>query len=134
MANQRIFLSYSNDDSPYVRLVAAELARRGLDARLPHEDIDVGEPVTDRVENALRSSSVLVAFLGGALDSPWLNFEIGAALGAAKTVLPVFLTAGAREAAPPAVRQFSGIDASSLKPDEVADGIATALAHSGAAA
>jgi hypothetical protein len=134
MTNQRIFLSYSHDEEPFVRSVAAELARRGLDAKLNHEDIDVGESVTDRIQEALRSSSVLVAFLGPALDSPWLNFEIGAALGASKTVLPVFLTTGAREAAPPPVREFSGIDAANLKPDEVAEEIAAALAHSGAAA
>jgi hypothetical protein len=53
MANQRIFLSYSHDEEPFVRSVAAELARLGLDAKLNHEDIDVGESVTDRIQEAL---------------------------------------------------------------------------------
>lgn len=128
MPNQRIFLSYSHDEAPFVRSVAAELTRLGLDARLNHEEADVGEPFADRIQEALRSSSVIVAFLGRALDSPWLNFEIGAALGASKTVLPVFLTAGARVAAPPPVRGFIGIDASNLKPDEVAEEISEHLA------
>lgn len=128
MSDQRIFLSYTRDEAPFVRLVAAELTRRGLDARLNHEELVVGESVTDRIQEALRSSSVLIAFLGPALDSPWLNFEIGAALGAAKTILPVFLTAGAREAAPPPIREFTGINASNLKPDEVAEEISEHLA------
>jgi TIR domain len=128
MPNQRIFLSYSHDEAPFVRSVAAGLARRGLDAGLNHEEPNVGEPFVDRIQEALRSSSVLVAFFGRALDSPWLNFEIGAALGASKTVLPVFLTTSAREAAPPPVREFSGIDASNLKPDEVAEEISEYLA------
>lgn len=127
MPNQRIFLSYSHDEAPFVRSVAAELARRGLDAGLSHEETDVGEPFVDRIQEALRSSSVIVAFFGQALDSPWLNFEIGAALGASKTVLPVFLSATAREAAPPLVRAFSGIEASNLKPDEVAEEISEHL-------
>jgi TIR domain len=128
MTNRRIFLSYTDDETPFVRSVAAELVRRGIDARLDIEGLHVGREVSDQLQDALRSSSVLVAFLGRTTDSPWLNFEIGAALGEAKTVLPVFLSSQARESAPPVVRGFHGIDAYDMKPAEVAEGIAGAIA------
>jgi len=133
MANPRIFLSYTADETPFVRSVAAELLRHGIEAPLQHEELDAGHESSDRLQQALRASAILVAFLGRTTDSPWLNFEIGAALGEAKRVLPVFLNIEAREAAPRVVQGFDGIDASGLKPDEVADQIADAIAAAPAA-
>ncbi len=128
MADPRIFLSYTPDEVPFVRSVAAELGKRGVDAGLETSEIEAGEQWSKRLSESLQSSSVLVAFIGRAVDSPSMNFEIGAAIGQSKTVLPVFLSQDARLAAPSVVRRFRGIDASNLKPEEVADQIADVIA------
>lgn len=128
MADLRIFLSHAESDSPFVHAVAAELRQRGVEAWLDAESIESGERFSDQVEAALRSASVVVAFFGDSSASPWLNFEIGAALGASKPVLPVFLSSAGRNEAPPQLQSLVSIDASDLKPDEVAEGIAETLA------
>lgn len=130
MANQRIFLSYTHDEDPFVRSVAAALRKRGVDL-LETREFEPRELSSEQLQEALRSSSVLVAFIGRVVDSPWVNFEIGAAVGQSKTVLPVFLSRTAQETAPPVVRGLQGIDASNLKPDEVADQIADVIAAAG---
>ncbi len=64
MSSRRIFLSYTHDEIPFVRSVAAELVRRGIDAQLDIEGLTAAHDVSDQLQDALRSSSVLVAFLG----------------------------------------------------------------------
>lgn len=128
MADRRIFLSYSSDEVPFVRSVAAELRKRGVDPGVDKSGAEPGDLVSSHFYETLQSSSVLVVFVGRSVGSPWTNFEIGAAIGQSKPVLPVFLSHQAREAAPPVVRTLEGIDASNLKPNEVADQIASAIA------
>lgn len=128
MASRRIFLSYAYDELPFVRSVAGELRKRGVDTGFETREIGPTDLLSEQLGDALRSSSALVVFIGGSADSPWMNFEIGAALEQSKTVLPVFLSQEAREAAPSLIREFHGIDASHLKPDEVAVEIADVIA------
>jgi hypothetical protein len=129
MSDRRIFLSHAASDRSFVRAVAAALQARGLET-WDAESTGVEGRVAEDLIAALRSASVLVAFLGQSPESPWLDFEIGAALGASKPVLPVFLTGFARESSPPPLRELSGIDASDLKPEEVADDIWKAVTAS----
>ena len=124
MASGPIFLSYTADEGPFVRSVAAELRRRGIDLS-EGSDADVGSRWSEQLQDTMRSASIVVVFLGRAIDSPWINFEIGAAIGQSKIVLPVFLSHDAQDAG--VARHFSGIDASNLKPVEVADQISAVL-------
>ncbi len=128
MASRRIFLSYAHDELPFVQSVAVELGKRGLETGFEARDTQPGGLFSERLGEALRASSAMVVFIGESPDSQWMNFEIGAAMGQAKTVLPIFLNHDARHAASPAIQGFRGIDASELKPDEIADEIAEALA------
>ncbi len=128
MAETRIFLSHAVGDRSFVNAVAGALREQGFDAWVDDEMAGPGQRFTDAVQDALRSSSVVVAFLGESSNSPWVNFEIGAAFGEAKIVLPVFLSGSARDTSPPQLRELVGIDASDLKPEEVAEGITERLA------
>jgi TIR domain len=128
MAERRIFLSHAHSDLPFVQAVAEALRQQGLESWLDVEAVKPGEQMTETLANALRSASVVVAFLGDSSSSPQLNFEIGAALGQAKPIVPVFLSDLGRSEAPPQLRDANGIDASDLKPEEVAQGIAETLA------
>jgi hypothetical protein len=72
---------------------------------------------------------VVIVFVSAtALRSPSINFEIGAAVGGDKKVVPVFLTEAARRDAPALLSAVQGIDAHDLKPNEVAAQIADAVA------
>lgn len=124
MASGPIFFSYTADEGPFVRSVAAELRRRGVDLSESSE-AEGGSGWSEQLQDAMQAASVVVVFLGRTVDSPWINFEIGAAIGQSKHVLPVFLSHGAQDA--DVARHFSGIDASNLKPVEVADQITELL-------
>jgi hypothetical protein len=126
MTNPRIFLSYSREEVPFVRSVAAELRARGVDAGWM-EEANPDELFSDQLGDSLRTSSLLVVFIGKTVDSPWMNFEIGAAVGSSKVVLPVFLTREAKSLAPAIVSGLESIDASDLKPDQVAEQIANVV-------
>ena len=120
----RILISHTSDQTPFAHAVAEELRRRGLD---PGSDVDAASRVNEWIEG-LRSSEVFVVFIGDSVNSPSLNFEIGAAVGGAKHVVPVYLTESARRDAPGVVSQLAGIDAHDLKPDQVAQRIEAAVA------
>jgi hypothetical protein len=128
MADRSIFLSHAAHDLPFVKAVAEALREEGAEPWLDVEALEPGEQISDKIANALRSAAVVVVFLGDSHSSPQVNFEIGAALGQAKPIVPVFLSAAGRSEAPPPLREADGIDASDKKPEEVARGIAETLA------
>jgi hypothetical protein len=127
MADEQIFFSFARPDDFFVRSVADGLEKRGVRVSTADET-QPGAHVAERLQDALRASSALVVFVGESVDSPWVNFEIGAAVGESKRVLPVFLTRDPVGSAPSVLREYQGIEASDLKPDEVADRIADLLA------
>lgn len=132
---RRVFLSYAHSEKPYVRAVAQELERHGVSTWRDEDEAPAGESVDEVLEDALRAARVMVVFLtGNALSSPWLNFEIGAAVGAEKALIPVFLSAAARNSAPSILRDHDSIEAFDLSPSQVAARIAEAIDASSARA
>jgi TIR domain len=124
----RVFVSYSSDEAPFVRQVVDELESRGVETWLDEAQLTPGSRWRETVGDALASAKVVIVFLSGkALESPSINFEIGAAVGSRKPVVPVFLTATARRHVPAILSAVAGIDAYALKPEEVAEQIANAV-------
>ena len=86
-----------------------------------------GSSWRDTIDDALQSANVVIVFVTTkTLASSHVNFEIGAAFGREKRVVPVFLTEGGRRDAPDYFTVV-GIDAYDLKPEEVAERIAGAV-------
>lgn len=123
----KIFISYSHDEVPFVSAVADELRLQGVESWFDETQLLAGTSWRERMANALASSKVVVVFLGARTQSPWMNFEIGAAVGGEKPVVPVYLTEAARRGAPSLLSHFVGIDAYDQKPDEVAQQIADVI-------
>jgi len=119
----RIYLSYSSDDRPFVRAVADELRMHGVDAWFDESDIASGDHWQHAQADALRSAKVVAIFIGKRTQTPWMNFEIGAAVGGEKRVVPIYLES-TQEGLPPVLAHFMAIDAHALKPAQVADQIA----------
>jgi hypothetical protein len=124
----KVFLSYSSEEIPFVRAVAEELERRGVDAWLDQARLGPGASFHEAFDESLESAKLFIVFVSEkTLQSSWANFEIGAAVGREKPVLPVFLTEAARLQAPSVIAHRSGIAAYHLKPDEVAEQIVSVV-------
>ncbi len=125
-ATANIFLSYAGHE-PFVRAVAAQMRLQGIDPWFDGREIIAGTRWPDEVARVLAASDVVVVFIGAASDSPWFLFEIGAAVGGRKKVVPVYLTEGAMRTAPAPLTMFQGIDAHDQTPEQVAHQIAQAI-------
>ena len=123
-----VFLSYSRDEVPFVRAVADALEQRGLVVWFDETRIEPGTNWYESLSESLGSAKAVIVFVSTkGLQSSWTNFEIGAAVGRQKRLVPVYLTEAARQEAPPLIADRAGIDAYHLKPEEVAEQIADAV-------
>jgi hypothetical protein len=87
---RRVFISHSARDTDWARSFARALKERGVTVWFDEFDVRPGESVRDALEAGLRSSDVLVALLD--TESPSranLFFELGAAIGMGKRVVPI---------------------------------------------
>lgn len=124
---RRVFISYSHSDSSTARALSKALSERGLEASWV-EAIDAGSQWAHKLEQALRSASWYIVLVSeDALRSPNVNFEIGAAMGGKKRVLPVFLSRSAQRKVSSPLSGFSGILAEGLSPKDIADKVAQAI-------
>ncbi|HTV54615.1 MAG TPA: toll/interleukin-1 receptor domain-containing protein [Terriglobia bacterium] len=90
MSNPQIFISYSKSDADWVRSFAEALKQRGVRVWLDQFRIAAGESVRDALEDGLRGSDVFVALIDPASPpKPNLFFELGAAIGMGKRVIPI---------------------------------------------
>src|SRR5262249_1079222 len=87
---QRVFISHSVQDAAWARSFAQALKERGVTVWFDEFDVRPGESVRDALEAGLRGSDVLVALLDADSPSkPALFFELGAAIGMGKKVVPI---------------------------------------------
>jgi len=87
----RVFLSYSHQDAAWVREFASTLKASGISA-WTDDDILPGDNWRDAIEQALRDSNTLIMVLGpDTVGSPWIYFELGAAIADRKKIIPVFI-------------------------------------------
>ena len=90
MEKGRVFISHSANDSDWARSFAQALKARGISVWFDESDVAPGEARRDALETGLRNSDVLVALLDADSSSkPNLFFELGAAIGMGKQVVPV---------------------------------------------
>lgn len=84
------FLSYSTVDAAFAGAVHRELTAQGLDVFMAGISLQPGDRWSERIRSALDSSGWVV-FLASraACASPWVQQEIGGALNAPKTLVPV---------------------------------------------
>jgi TIR domain-containing protein len=82
----------------------------------------------EKIGKALRAATCYVVLISeDALSSPNVNFEIGAALGSHKKLLPVFLSKRAKRKALALLKRRRGILAEGLSPNDIADRVAQAI-------
>jgi predicted nucleotide-binding protein len=90
MDKGRVFISHSSSDETWAREFANSLQQRGLKVWFDSNAIHSGQSLTQAVEKGLRESSVIVLLVtSDTLKRPNLFFEIGAAMGMGKPLVPV---------------------------------------------
>ncbi len=84
-----LFISSSFKDRPWVSEFVAALRKEGV---RPWSDADIapGEKWEEIIQQALRESTRLVMVLNpDTIQSPWVFFELGAAIAGKKRIIPV---------------------------------------------
>lgn len=90
MATHKIFISYSNADKKWAREFAKSLSEVGADIWFDEFNIKPGDSISDSVERGLRGSEAIVLLIND--ESVTTNnffFELGAALGMNKKIIPI---------------------------------------------
>jgi hypothetical protein len=98
-----------------------------------HHGVGKGsESIMKRIRKQLDlASAVIVLVSEKSLDSPWVNFEIGAALGLDKVVIPIFLSRSAQRLAPKALCEIEGIVAEGVSSRVVAERVIERISELG---
>ncbi len=90
MGDRKVFISHSTEDADWARSFAKALRDRGVVVWFDEFEIQPGESPSDALETGLRNSDVLVAlFDGDSASKPNLFFQLGAAIGMGKRVVPI---------------------------------------------
>ena len=90
MGKRRVFISHSPGDTDWARSFAQALKNRGVTVWFDEFDVRPGESLTDALEAGMRGSDVLVSLLDAQSPSKAnLFFELGAAIGMGKRVVPI---------------------------------------------
>jgi len=122
-----VFLSSSTSDRAWNRRFADALTQRGLRVFTPDESMGSGATIEDSVRAGLSSSSsVIVVIDASTVSSPWSAFEVGAALGSGKTVVPVLASDVRGDQIPEYLRSFQAIPKED-DPERAAERVVTVL-------
>ncbi len=85
-----VFLSYSAQDKEWVEQFEEALNESGIHAWFDVANIEPGEHWRNHIEKALRESKALIVILSpNTIESPWMFFELGAAVAGEKRIIPV---------------------------------------------
>jgi hypothetical protein len=99
-----LYLAFSDEN--WVREFANSLRQRGLNVWFDSHSIPLGQSWTEAVEKGLRESSVVVLLVTpDSLKRPNLFFEIGAAMGMGKQLVPFVSKDLDPSALPPSLRE-----------------------------
>jgi len=87
---RKVFISHTSRDTEWARSFANALKERGVSVWFDEFDVQPGESLREALESGLRNSDVFVALLDAeAPPKPNLFFELGAAIGMGKKVVPI---------------------------------------------
>lgn len=90
MGRHKVFISYSHSDKEWARKFAETLASSGVEVWFDEFNIKPGQPLVEALEKGLRESDAVVLLINAEnVNRPNLFFEIGAALGMNKAIIPV---------------------------------------------
>lgn len=90
MTAPKIFISYARSDKDWAEKFAETMLKSGVNVWFDQFNVKAGEPLSEAIEKGLRESDIVVLLINlESINRPNLFFELGAALGMNKTIVPV---------------------------------------------
>ena len=126
------FISYAHSDSDEAQRLVKALSAINIVGWLDTADIAAGTGIASDVRDALKKSDAVVVLLSPrALDSEWVQFEIGAAEALGKKIIPVIVSGEHLEQQfPDILKDLAWIDARGRPETEVVKEVEQALESS----
>lgn len=117
MANPRkfdVFISHSGADRKWASKFVDVLEANGVHAWLDDAVVQPGDEWSGQVEEALREAPVLAVLVSpDYLSSPWQAFELGAALGGKKKIIPIITEPAQNVPLPSPLRELKSLEEAS---------------------
>ncbi len=89
---KNVFFSYAQGDELAARELRANLRNMDVAGWMDESDIAAGYAISKKIREALqRANAVIVLISERSLNSPWVQFELGAAEGMGKTIIPILI-------------------------------------------
>jgi len=90
MQKPKVFISSSNKDISWARQFVEALQAQGVAVWFSERQVPPGRPFQAEVEKALRESDFIATLITpDSAESPNLFFELGAAVGMGKVIVPI---------------------------------------------
>lgn len=117
----KVFISYALSDAPIARRLVTAFRNTDVSGWLDEADVASGDSIASVVRKALEEASAVVVLLSPrALDSQWVQFEIGAAEALGKRIIPVIIAGeNLEQELPPILRERQCLDARGKQASEV---------------
>ena len=123
----QIFLSYSHKDKQWVDIFVRKLKSAGVNIWFDENEIKPGDTWREKLEEGLRlSDSIIMILSPESVSSSNLSFELGAALGMGKRIIPIVDRGIEASAIPGPIRHIRYLMMED--PEETAKDVAEALA------
>lgn len=84
----QIFVSYAFADGKIMNLMKECLQRREIEVYIAEHDLQLGKPLSRKIQNAIENSDALIAIVTRDKPSPSVNQEVGYATKAGIPVIP----------------------------------------------
>lgn len=82
----KVFISHSSSDKKFVRTLKDCLRENGIETFFDEDQLDLGDNLVAKLENALNDTSHLVIILSPtSINSKWVKYELKKAIGNRKT-------------------------------------------------
>lgn len=124
--SNKVFISYSLDNSDYARELAEILQHAGIDVWFDRTELKPGDAILDELQNALESASAIIVLLSkNYVTSNWAAFERGAAHALNKEILPIIIDDSIN--IPSDIIRPSVLDAKSMDTNKIVEKIQAVL-------
>lgn len=91
-SNKRIFFSYAAADSPTAHKLQSILSKHSNLDVFTTETLSAGENWVSKLKSALSSCDIFLVLLSpSSINSNWVLYEVGAAWGLGKPIIPIII-------------------------------------------
>lgn len=126
----KVFLSYSYKDAGFAVQLQKALGENTVKGFLDKYDLAIGSVLRNTVREEIKKASAVVVLLSEASSTnAHVLFEVGAAEGLGKKIIPIILPGMEMQALPEVFHNIQELDAREKSIQEIAQELGTTLSH-----